>query len=153
MTTSQLHEFARLGAEARLKTIQEEQQAILMVFPELRDGTAPARRASPARRPGRRRMSATERKAVGRRMKAYWAKRRAAKAGVSTTAPKPKRKGGMSAAARKRQGERMRAYWAAKRAAKVDGSGAGSQSETAGQNGAASGKSGRKAGRKQGRKK
>ena len=26
MTTSQLHEFARLGGEARLKTIQEEQQ-------------------------------------------------------------------------------------------------------------------------------
>ena len=58
MTTSQMHEFARLGAEARLKTIQEEQQAILTVFPELRDGAAPAARTSPAPRGGRRRMSA-----------------------------------------------------------------------------------------------
>ena len=33
MTTSQMHEFARMGAEARLRTIQEEQQAILRVFP------------------------------------------------------------------------------------------------------------------------
>ena len=151
MTTSQLHEFARLGAEARLKTIQEEQQAILTVFPELRDGAAA--RTSRVPRGGRRRMSATERKAVGKRMKAYWAKRRAAKAGVSKAAAKPKRKGGMSAAARKRQGERMRAYWAANRAAKVDGASAGTQSETAGQNGAASSKRAGKTGRKQGRKK
>jgi hypothetical protein len=153
MTTSQMHEFARLGAEARLKTIQEEQQAILRVFPELRDGAAPAARTSPAPRGGRRRMSAAERRAVGKRMKAYWAKRRAAKAGVSKAAAKRKRKGGMSAAARKRQGERMKAYWAARRAAKVDGAGAGTQSETAGQNGAASSKRTGKTGRKQGRKK
>jgi hypothetical protein len=153
MTTSQMHEFARMGAEARLKTIQEEQQAILTVFPELRDGAAPARRTSPAPRGGRRGMSTAERKAVGRRMKAYWAKRRAAKAGVSKAAAKPKRKGGMSAAARKAQGERMRAYWAARRAQKVDGAGAGTQSETAGQNGSASSKRSGKMGRKQGRKK
>jgi hypothetical protein len=153
MTTSQMHQFARLGAEARLKTIQEEQQAILTLFPELQDGAAPARRTSPAPRGGRRRMSAAERKAVGKRMKAYWAKRRAAKAGVSKAVAKPKRKGGMSAAARKAQGERMRAYWAAKRAAKVNGAGQGTQSETAGQNGAASSKRSGKTGRKQGRKK
>ena len=154
MTTSQLHEFARIGAEARLKTIQEEQQAIFTVFPELRDGAAPARLTPAARRGGRRRMSAAERRAVGKRMKAYWAKRRVEKPETAKkTAAQPKRKGGMSTAARKAQGERMRAYWAAKRAQRVDGAGAGTQSETAGQNGAASGKSGRKAGRKHGRKK
>jgi hypothetical protein len=153
MTTSQMHEFARMGAEARLKKIQEEQQAILTVFPEFRDGAAPAQRTSPAARGRRRRMSAAERRAVGKRMKAYWAKRRAAKAGVSKAAAKPKRKGGMSAAGRKAQGERMRAYWAARRAAKVDGAGAGTQSETAGQNGAPSSKPTGKTGRKQGRKK
>jgi hypothetical protein len=153
MTTSQMHKFARTGAEARLRTIQEEQQAILRVFPDLRDGAAPAPRTSPARRPGRRLMSAAERKAVGRRMRAYWAKRRAEKASVGKAAAKRKRKGGMSADARKRQGERMRAYWAAKRGAKPDGAGQGTQSETASQNGAASSKRGGKTGRKQGRKK
>jgi hypothetical protein len=147
MTTSQMHQFARLGAEARLKAITEEQDAILRTFPELRDG------AGPARGGGRRPMSAAERKAVGRRMKAYWAKRRAAKAGVSKPAANRKRKRGMSAAARKAQDDRMRAYWAAKRAAKVNGAGAGTQSETAGQNGARSSKRGGDAGRKQGRKK
>ena len=71
MTTSQMHDFARLGAETRLTAIQEEQQAILRVFPELHDGAAPARRTSPAPRGRRRRMSAAERKAVGDRMRAY----------------------------------------------------------------------------------
>jgi len=149
MTTSQLHEFARMGAEARLNAIQEEQQAILRVFPELRDGTAPARRTSPAARGRRRRMSPAERKAVGKRMKAYWAKRRAQKAqaakGGSRTAT---RKGGMSAEARKSQGERMKAYWATKRAQKVNGAGEGTQSKTASQNGAPSGKGAAKTGRK-----
>jgi hypothetical protein len=153
MTTSQLHEFARMGAQARLRTIQQEQQAILRVFPELQDGAAPARHTSPAPRGRRRRMSAAERKAVGRRMRAYWAKRRAEKTGSQKAVSKQKRKGGMSAAARKRQGERMKAYWTAKRAQKVDGTGAGTQSETAGQNGAPTSKGGRKAGAKQGRKK
>jgi hypothetical protein len=154
MTTSQMHEFARLGADARLKTIQEEQQAIFSVFPELRDGAAPAPRTSTAPRGRRRRMSAAERKAVGRRMRAYWAKRRAEKSGtVKKEARTTKRKGGMSAENRKRQGERMKAYWAAKRAQKVDGAGAGTKSETAGQNGAPSSKRAGRAGRKHGRKK
>ena len=153
MTTSQMHQFARMGAEARLRTIQEEQQTIFRVFPELEDGAAPARRTSTAPRGRRRRMSAAERKAVGRRMRAYWAKRRAGKVSAEKAAAKRKRKGGMSAAARKAQGERMRAYWAAKRAQRVDGAGAGTQSETAGQNGAASSKRAGQAGRKHGRKK
>jgi hypothetical protein len=79
-------------------------QAIFKVFPELRDGGAPRTRSSTAVRRGRRRrMSAAERKAVGQRMRAYWAKRRAEKA-----AAKPKRKSGMYAEARKAQGKRMR---------------------------------------------
>jgi len=149
-----MHEFARMGAEARLRTIQEEQQTIFRVFPELQNGAASAPRTSPASPGRRRRISAAERKAVGRRMRAYWAKRRAEKSGTAKKAARTtKRKGGMSAANRKAQGERMKAYWAAKRSQRVDGAGAGTQSETAGQNGAASSKSGRKAGRKQGRKK
>jgi hypothetical protein len=157
MTTSQLHEFARVGAEARLKAISEEQQAILSVFPELGDGAAPGRRAaSPAAAPARKRrgMSAAQRKAVGQRMKRYWAKWRAQKGATGKkAAPKAKRKSGMSTEARKRQGERMKAYWASKRAQKVDGAGDATQVETASQNGAPTRKSGRKGRAKQGRKK
>jgi hypothetical protein len=47
-------------------------------------------------------MSAAERKAVGARMKAYWAKRRAEKAGARQAAAKPKRKRGMSTEAGQR---------------------------------------------------
>jgi len=152
MTTSQLHEFARMGAESRLTTIQEEQQAILRVFPELQEGAARGRLTPAAPRGRRRGMSSAERKAVGERMRAYWAKRRAEKTSTETTVANGKRKGGMSAAARKAVGARMKAYWAARRAEKVDGS-AGAQPETAGQNGAPSSKGVRNAGRKQGRKK
>jgi hypothetical protein len=158
MTTSQLHEFARVGAEARLKAISEEQQAILSVFPELGDGAAPGRRAaSPAAAPARKRrgMSAAQRKAVGQRMKRYWAKWRAHKKGATgkKAAPKATRKGGMSVEARKAQGERMKAYWAAKRAQKVNGAGEGTRSDTASQDGAPTSKRGGNAGRKPGRKK
>ena len=126
MTTSQLHEFARIGAEARLKAIAEERQAIFTAFPELRDGAAPAKRtvsaaAAPARK--RRGMSPAQRKVVGQRMKAYWAKRRTEKAGTTqaegAAARQPSKRQGMSAEARKAQGERMRAYWAARRARKA----------------------------------
>jgi hypothetical protein len=96
-------------------------------------------------------MSAAERKAVGRRMRAYWAKRRAEKAAAKKATAKPNRKSGMSTEARKRQAERMKAYWAARRAAKPDGVGEGTQSTTAGQNGAPSTKRRGKGERKQGR--
>jgi hypothetical protein len=134
MTTSQLQEFARVGAEARLKAISDEQQAILSAFPELGDGAAPGRRAaSPAAAPARKRrgMSAAQRKAVGERMKRNWAKRRAEKgATAKKAASKAKRKGGMSAEARKRQAERMRAYWAKRREEKAS-SADGGQAEAA----------------------
>jgi hypothetical protein len=163
MTRDQMQLFARFGAEARLQAISHERDEILRAFPDFGrasaqanvslDGAAPARRASaPARK--RRRMSAAERKAVGKRMKAYWAKRRAEKGATGKkAAPKTKRKSGMSAAARKAQGERMKAYWAAKRTQKVNGAGEGTQSKTAGQNGAPSSQRRGNAGRKQGRKK
>ena len=115
--------------------IADERQAILQMFPELADRAAPARRASSsAATPTRKRlgMSAAERKAVGTRMKAYWAKRRAEKAGgeaatadrateSSATAKRPSKRQGMSAEARKVVGQRMRAYWAARRAEKQAG--------------------------------
>ena len=157
MTRDQLQQFARVGAQARLEVISQERESILRAFPDLGRTSAPrvvsADGAAPRPRK-RRRMSAAERKAVGKRMKAYWAKRRAEKPETAKkTAAQPKRKGDMSAEARKAQGERMKAYWASKRAQKSDGSGEGTRSETAGQNGAPSSKRGGKAGRKRGRKK
>ena len=82
-----LKDLARRGAVARLSELQEEAAAILRAFPELRragnagiaytdDGTTilPGKR-----RRTRKPMSAAQRRAVGIRMKKYWAKRRAAR--------------------------------------------------------------------------
>jgi hypothetical protein len=108
MTKPQIQELARFGAEARLNALQEEQAALLAMFPELRgerrgrkpsNGSAP-KAAPPARK--RKRMSAAQRKAVGARMKAYWAAKRAEKAGEGgqaeagngATSRKSGRKGG-----------------------------------------------------------
>ena len=135
MMTIQIQELARVGAEARLRAIGEERQALLQAFPDLGNGTSPSTRTSstaPSASPtpaSRKRsgLSPAQRKAVGERIKAYWEKRRGEKAAgadavtdaASETPSAPvKRKSGMSADARKAQGERMRAYWAAKRAQK-----------------------------------
>ena len=75
-----LRKYAVLGAEARLLQLAQEAAAIYRAFPELRDRSASSS-ASSSRTPKaathRRSMSAAQRKAVGERMKAYWAKRRA----------------------------------------------------------------------------
>jgi hypothetical protein len=154
MTTIQLQDLARVGAETRLKAIVEEREALLRAFPDLGNGAAT--RASLAALMSTRAptgMSPAQRKAVGERMKAYWAKRRGEKAGAKNATRKARRKSGMSAEARRRQGERMRAYWAARRTQKVDGAVEGTRSDTARQDGAFTSKRGAKAGRKQGRKK
>jgi hypothetical protein len=119
MTSSQLQEFARFGAQARLQAIEEERNAIIRAFPDLgREPGTSNGSSSPATR-GRKGMSPSQRKAIGERMKAYWAKRRGEKGQtVAKTARKTKRKSGMSAEARKAQAERMRAYWATRRAEK-----------------------------------
>jgi hypothetical protein len=81
----ELYRLARLGAEARLRTLDDERRQILRNFPGLRAGggseQAPSSAAaSPAPASRRRRqMSAAERKAVSARMKKYWAERRKAK--------------------------------------------------------------------------
>src|SRR5581483_249050 len=89
MAKFDLQNYARLGAEARLRQLDEERSAILAAFPDLRTGGAATRRgrrprvaaaatASTGRR-RRRRMSPAQRKAVSERMRKYWASRRAAK--------------------------------------------------------------------------
>jgi hypothetical protein len=74
----ELYRLARLGAEARLRALEDERAQILRNFPGLRAGApqAAVATAAPVRR--RRRMSAAERKSVSARMKKYWAERRKA---------------------------------------------------------------------------
>jgi hypothetical protein len=90
-----LKAYARHGAEHRLREIREELSRILRRFPDLQaPRRAPASPVPPnelaalggrekavtASRPRRRwKMSAAQKKAVGLRMKKYWAARRAAK--------------------------------------------------------------------------
>jgi hypothetical protein len=79
--SSNLREYARVGARQRLTALNDERQQILALFPELRRGaTVRAADGAGSGRRMRRSMSAAQRKAVGERMKAYWAKRRAQKA-------------------------------------------------------------------------
>ncbi len=131
MKRQQLHEYARVGAQTRLAAIDAEREELLARFPELRGGS---RQDSGAARPPQKRrgMSPAERKAVGTRMRAYWAKRRAEKAGKqpsradratqsSAAAKRTSKRPGMSAESRKAVGQRMRAYWAARRAEKQAG--------------------------------
>jgi hypothetical protein len=85
-----MQDLARAGAEARLEALRTEQAALLAAFPDLRGSSSRQARASqarasggaaPARSSGKRRggMSPAQRKAVGERMRAYWAARRAEK--------------------------------------------------------------------------
>jgi hypothetical protein len=82
MGRSQLQELARLGAGARIAQLQQEITEIRRAFPGLAAAAEAAPQANSRRRRRRRKsnMSAAARKAVSVRMKAYWAKRRAAKA-------------------------------------------------------------------------
>jgi hypothetical protein len=93
LNAEQLRRLARLGAMARLEQIREEEAAIRAEFPELFAGSRGGRKqprggraagADGARTAARRRrrrspMSAAARKAVGERMRKYWAERRKAK--------------------------------------------------------------------------
>ena len=80
MPKPNLQELAKVGARARLTEIQDERSALLAMFPELRAGRAPKATAAapPVKGRKRRTMTAAGRKAVGERMKAYWAAKRAA---------------------------------------------------------------------------
>ncbi|MEO7272813.1 MAG: hypothetical protein ABIX28_18735 [Vicinamibacterales bacterium] len=82
----EMYRLARMGAESRLRALEEERGQILRSFPGLKAGgsaSAPSQGASTAAGPVRRRrqMSAAERKSVSARMKKYWAERRKAKEG------------------------------------------------------------------------
>src|SRR5262245_39044742 len=85
--SSELRRYALVGAQTRLQAITLELAAIRQAFPELANGNVGVASATGAtkvasRRRGR--MSAAQRKAVGERMKKYWAARRAASQGTGT---------------------------------------------------------------------
>jgi hypothetical protein len=88
MDKTQLHDLARVGAQARLAALETEREELLTLFPDLRavqrkagkNGATP-----PARKRGG--MSPEARKAQAERMRAYWAARRAAKAQEGGDAP------------------------------------------------------------------
>jgi hypothetical protein len=88
-----LKSYARRGAQSRLRELAEEAKQLLKVFPDLsasfdedelpvnfilKEGARKQTNARGIRRP-RRRMSTAQRKAVGERMRKYWAERRKAK--------------------------------------------------------------------------
>ena len=85
--------LALMGARQRLAHLDAERAAILRSFPILRsaasDAEGPARRGPAGREPGAsaptkaakgRKMTAAQKKAVGVRMKKYWAERKAKEA-------------------------------------------------------------------------
>jgi hypothetical protein len=83
-TNTRMRDYARAGAEQRLAVLDQERNDILALFPDLgrrRPGRKPKADGAAAPTPtvGRKRrgMSAAQRKAVGERMKKYWAARRA----------------------------------------------------------------------------
>src|SRR5262245_28584541 len=92
LSRSDLNRLARIGAQARLEELRQEQAELLRAFPDLSPARSVARRASSMATNGsaapnataksRRKAnwSAAERKAVSLRMKKYWAARRKEKA-------------------------------------------------------------------------
>jgi hypothetical protein len=82
MSKLDLKEYARRGAEVRLRELQAEAAEIFRAFPDLRGGVAiamgPGRGSEVGNGRSRKPMSAAARKAVSLRMKRYWAARRKA---------------------------------------------------------------------------
>ena len=83
----------------------------------------PKTQATPQPTPKRRPMTAAQRAAVGKRMKAYWAKRRkpsapAAASPAQPTATQKRKRAPMSAAARKAMSKRLKANWAKRKRAR-----------------------------------
>jgi hypothetical protein len=86
---SHMLELARHGAAVRLRELIKELDTLLRWFPDLHDAfdadelpvsfivRRDARRAGAAPAGRQRRLSAAAKQAVGRRMKTYWAERRA----------------------------------------------------------------------------
>jgi hypothetical protein len=75
LTKQEFARLARAGAQARLDELEHEREAILRAFPDLGRATpvAPTPLRVKRKRP---QMTDAQRKAVGERMRKYWAERR-----------------------------------------------------------------------------
>lgn len=69
-------EWARLGALARLQEIEQEREAIVAAFPDLRSKAPGLRVSSDSVGTRRRTISPKGRRAMSAGMRKYWAKRR-----------------------------------------------------------------------------
>ena len=80
MDRAELLRLARLGAEARLTQLREEEATILRAFPDLRGRRtqSTAQESTAPRRRRRRKMSAEARKRISEAQKARWAKQKRA---------------------------------------------------------------------------
>ena len=127
-----MNALARAGAAVRLAELQQEIASLEAAFPEL-NGTAPAPKQGRAAKQGaaagplprtRQPMSAAAKKAVGERMKAYWAKRKGiastppAESAPASAAEKPSAKRRLSAEGRARISAAAKKRWKALRKAK-----------------------------------
>ena len=80
MPSIDLKAYARRGAEARIAELTAELNDIFKAFPDLRAGGASASQAaSGGRRRRHRGMTAAQKAEVSKRMKKYWAAKRAKK--------------------------------------------------------------------------
>jgi ABC-type branched-subunit amino acid transport system ATPase component len=75
--TVDVNQWAKLGAAARLKEIQEELASIYQAFPELRGKRGFTAVASSGGRQKRKRFSAAGKAAISEGMRKYWARRKA----------------------------------------------------------------------------
>ena len=78
MAKFDLKAYARRGAAARVAELNAELAVIYRTFPDLRPGPC-VEAAKVGRRRNRKPMSAAQKAAVSKRMKKYWAARRAKK--------------------------------------------------------------------------
>lgn len=84
--TVDVNQWAKLGAAARLKEIQEELASIYKAFPGLKGQRSLAPSASPRRK--RARFSAEGKAAISEGMRKYWARRKAKAAKAAKTVTK-----------------------------------------------------------------
>src|SRR5512145_3281799 len=75
--TVDVNQWAKLGAAARLKEIQEELASIYRAFPELRGQRGATAGALSGGRQKRKRFSASGKAAISEGMRKYWARRKA----------------------------------------------------------------------------
>ena len=85
--TTVVNQWAKLGATARLKEIQEELAAIYRAFPDLK-GQRSLAPIAPAGRQKRKRFSAEGKRAISEGMRKYWARRKANAAKAAKAASK-----------------------------------------------------------------